>query len=131
MKGFKRSYYRAIVTMALGTLLLVMSACSDDGGGPSTRDLLIGEWELERINGNRDIGGSFTSEFEADGDYTESFFIEGVGNGSIDGEWELDDQMIEIEFDNGDREWEIIEISPDELIVEFENGDEWEFEKDR
>jgi len=125
-----RKSTKAGLITGLCFLVLVCASCGDDDDGPSTRDLLIGTWELEEINGS-DLppGNSFEVTLEADGDYEE----EGTLGGSpfnFRGEWELDGDVIEVEYDDGDFvEIEIESITADRLEADIE-GDEWVFEKD-
>ncbi len=87
---------------------------------------LSGEWEVQEIDGDDDYDR--TLEFERDGS------LEWSDDGySYRGEWEWEDdkEVIKIDLDNRsyDFEFEILRLTNREMILEDENGDEWELEK--
>lgn len=124
MKRFKN-----YLMMLVWLLLIIMQAgCSKDDE-PSTRDMLIGEWELDEINGQNISDFTMEITVDADGDYKEVITFDGATS-TYRGEWKLIGQTIEIEYDDGDDfELTIEEITATKLVVEDEDNDEYEFEK--
>ena len=115
--------------MSVWLLLIIMQAgCSKDDE-PSTKDMLIGEWELEEFNGQNITDFSMEITVESDGDYKEVITFDG-STSTYRGEWQLIGQTIEIEYDDGDEvELEIEEITSSKLVVEDEDNNDYEFEK--
>ena len=120
-----------ILVQALVVIAVLNTACGKypEGPGFSLRSKvgrLSGEWEVQEIDGDDDYDR--TLEFERDGS------LEWSNNGySYRGEWEWEDDKegIEIDLDNrsDDYEFEILRLTNREMILERENGDEWELEK--
>lgn len=129
----KRLHYSAVsrlVLVCICSLLLLFFSCGDDDG-PSTRELLVGTWNLDKIDGESftSADGFFTLEIEADGDFELTGFIESVAFFDS-GEWELVGNEIRLEYDGGDEEEiDLVSVTSTRLILEIE-GDDWEFEKD-
>jgi len=115
--------------MSVWLLLIIMQAgCSKDDE-PSTRDMLIGEWELDEINGQNVSDFVMEITVEADGDYKEVITFDG-STSTYRGEWQLVGKTIEIEYDDGDDfELTIEEVTSTKLVVEDEDNDEYEFDK--
>ncbi len=121
--------FNNFLMMSVFLLLIIMQAgCSKDDE-PSTRDKLIGEWELDEINGQNISDFTMEITVEADGDYKEVITFEG-STSTFRGEWQLVGNTIEIEYDDGDDfELTIEEVTSTKLVVEDEDNDEYEFEK--
>lgn len=114
--------------------LLTLGSCDDNDEGPSTRDLLIGSWELveAEVDGvSVDLDDvRLDVEFQSDGDYRETLTEEGVTE-TYYGEWELSGNEVELEYDDGDFwELEILSVTGDELRVEDDDNFEGTFERD-
>jgi len=125
-----RAFEKAIRKLALiGCFLFILSSCSKDDG-PSTRDLLIGEWELDEIDNDPVIGFSFTIELEADGDYVQRL-TDNLGSFTLRGEWTLTSQDIEIDLDDAeDIALELVAVSGESLLVADEDGNDLFFTKE-
>ena len=124
---------RHLSELLLGSIpcLLVIAGCGDVDDSPSTRDLLIGDWDLEEVNGNSNLNGILSIELEPDGDYSELLIINGVGSFTNSGEWTLIGMNAEVENDDGeDYELGVMDSISETLLVEDEFGDELLFERD-
>lgn len=119
-------YYQRAVRMGKilsVVILLALGACKDDDkkAEPSTRELLIGTWEMVEA----EIDGEFLGPedlrieavFQSDGDYRETIIEDGFSE-TYYGEWEVIDDEIQLEYDDGDSwELDIVSISKDKLRV--------------
>lgn len=115
------------ITYLVAAALSLLTSCDDDEG-PSTRDMLIGSWELTevRIDGIPvDLDGFYLEmEFQSDGDYRE-MYIEGGTPEIYLGEWELTGNELELDYDDGDR-WKLTIISITATTLKVEDEDDFE-----
>ena len=123
-----------LLLAAAAVTVLNFQSCGKYEDGPafslrSKTSRLVGEWEIVKMYGqNVPSGYNFSMEFESDGDLTYSY--------SFNGEWEWEDnkESIDIQINTGygssSTEFEVLRLTNDELVVEDENNQEWELEKD-
>lgn len=113
-------------------LLFTLGSCDDDE--PSTRDLLIGTWEMTEVEQDGipvDLDDYYLEvEFQRDGDYRETHIEDGIAF-LYQGEWEISGNELEIDYDDGDQ-WEvkIVSVTADQLRVE-DDDIETTFKKDK
>lgn len=127
-----------LLSLALvGTAVVDLQSCKkyEEGPGFSLRSKtarLVGEWEL--VDGdNYDRDDELLYEFEKDGDFTaeyeyDSYYGDVTGKVRGDWQWLAGKETIEIELDSHTIEYTIIKLKNTELILEDEDGDQWEFE---
>ncbi len=126
----------AIIPLAGLAMALQATGCKKDKD--SNTDLLVGEWELVKIDGVTPTVYSLSFEFEKNEDFT---LCQQYGSQSYcyNGSWEWgnsDEDEIEMKWDDGSTSYsasfDVEELSKDELIGDFTNdGDTYqlEFEK--
>ena len=134
-----------LLLAAAAVTVLNFQSCGKYEDGPafslrSKTSRLVGEWEIVKMQGqNVPSGYNFSMEFESDGDLTYSYSYSYYGynyNYSFNGEWEWEDnkETIDIQINTGygstSTEFEVLRLTNDELVVEDENNQEWELEKD-
>ena len=134
-----------LLLAAAAVTVLNFQSCGKYEDGPafslrSKTSRLVGEWEIVKIYGqNVPSGYNFSMEFESDGDLTYSYSYSYYGynyNYSFNGEWEWEDnkETIDIQINSAygstSTEFEVLRLTNDELVVEDENNQEWELEKD-
>ena len=130
-----------LLLAATAVTVLNFQSCGKYEDGPafslrSKTSRLVGEWEVVKIQGqNVPSGYEITMEFESDGDLTYGYSYSYYGTTytySYSGEWEWEDNKGSIEIDvDGDRiDFEILRLTKDELVMEDNNNQEWELEKD-
>lgn len=127
-----RKFFIVVVAVIL---LFNFSSCSKYEDGPSMslrtkKARLTGEWELQEIDGNN-VSGEEIWEFVSDGDFEATYEDDGDKT-TNKGEWTWEDEKekIEIDIDDGGKfEMEILRLTNSELIMEDDDGDEYEFEK--
>lgn len=140
---------RNILFAAAVVTILNFTSCKKYEDGPgfslkSKKGRLTGDWELvklENSNGDNYLEDfEIEFEFDKDGDfklnYESSYYSYYYGsqytyNGTDRGEWEFDNNKKELEVDldgGGGWEFEIKRLTSDELWLEDQDGNEWEFE---
>ena len=130
-----------LLLAAAAVTVLNFQSCGKYEDGPafslrSKTSRLVGEWEVVKMQGqNLPSGYEITMEFESDGDLTYSYSYSYYGYNytySFSGEWEWEDNKgsIEIDVDGYKLDFEILRLTKDELVMEDNNNQEWELEKD-
>ncbi len=127
-----RKFFIVVVAVIL---LFNFSSCSKYEDGPAMslktkKARLTGEWELQEIDGDN-VSGEEIWEFSSDGDF-EVTYEDGGDKTTNKGEWTWEDEKekIEIDIDDGGKfEMEILRLTNSELIMEDDDGNEYEFEK--
>ena len=122
--------------MAAVIIILSFSSCKKYEDGPrlslkSKKARLVGEWEVVDVENARGFeDGSIILEFDKDGDFTFSYEFFGYDY-SFDGDWEWEDnkEVIQVEIDNSNTEWEIMRLTNSEFWFEDEDNNLWECEK--
>ena len=119
-------------TATLGLASALVLGCSKYDDGPafslaSKNNRLCREWELDRINGQRDTDGEIIWEFEKDGDFLFTYIYDGY-NYTSRGEWSWVDgkESLMLRIDGEIIESDISRLTSEELWLNFD-GDEIEF----
>ena len=129
-----------LLLVATVVTVLNFQSCKkyDDGPGFSLRSVtnrLTGEWEVVDIQGQGNLDGDVTMEFEKDGDFKLTYQYSYYGSTytySENGEWSFEDgkKTIEIDYDDGGSfELEINRLTNSEFWFEDEDNLDWELEK--
>jgi len=122
-------------------VLLNLSSCKKYEDGPSfslksKNGRLTGEWTVDEIDKEKQVGSTLTLEFEKNGDFSYKYsYTDSYGNSSYsyDGEWDWEDGKKSVEVTIAGQpktEWEILKLTNKELWFEDDYGSEWHCEKD-
>ncbi|MBR9861245.1 hypothetical protein GYB22_10965 [bacterium] len=135
----KKSHKGTIAAVCTAVVVFNFSSCKYPEGPKFTlkskKSRLVGEWEVTELAGESTGGAEFIMEFDDDGEgkFTTSYSYYGYSYSySTDFEWEWADNKasLEIDIEDGDTyEFEILKLTKDEMILEDEDGEEWELEK--
>ena len=119
-------------TATLGLASALVLGCSKYDDGPafslaSKNNRLCREWELDRINGQRNTDGEIIWEFEKDGDFLYTYIYDGY-NYTTSGEWSWEDgkESLIFRIDGEIIESDISRLTSEELWLKID-GDELEF----
>ncbi|MBR9861246.1 hypothetical protein GYB22_10970 [bacterium] len=132
----KASHKGTIAAVCTAVVVFNFSSCKYPEGPKFTLKTktarLTGEWEVQEIDGEGLDGVEYIFEFDKDGTGEISFDYAGYG-GSYDFEWEWEDDKaaisVDIEDSDDTYEFEILRLTNDEMILEDEDKEEWELEK--
>ena len=119
-------------TATLGLASALVLGCSKYDDGPafslaSKNNRLCREWELDRVNGQRNTDGEIIWEFEKDGDFLITYIYDGY-NYTNSGEWSWEDgkESLKLRIDGQIIESDISRLTSEELWLKID-GDELEF----
>jgi len=136
----KEKLKNALVPAAAIPMVLI-SGCGDDddaGGndGGNNETLLVGDWQVESVDGEDNSDYNIAFSFESDGDFTLSNSYEYEGQTysySYDGSWEFIDgsnqNSVAISYVDDDQfsyelTMDIITLTEDQLVGDFVDTDE-------
>lgn len=129
---------KLLLAMAV-VIMLNFNSCKKYEDGPrfslkTKTSRLVGEWEVIKIDGENFQDDNLYLEFDKGGDFTATYEYKYSGTTykySYEGSWEWDSkkEVIEVDLEGENLEWEVLRLSKDELWFEDEANDLWECEK--